>query len=107
VAHPVRNTSLEFVKTIGWLYYQKSDHQQLAALAIKNLRMHVKEHYGLQWRNEDPYFVEQLSKRSGIEKEKVAQLAKDVKNIPQYSELVETELIKFHQRLEHFYSAAK
>jgi hypothetical protein len=107
VSHPVHNTSLEFVKTIGWLYYQKSEHQQLAVLAIKNLRIHVKEHYGLQWRNEDPQFIDQLSKRAGIEREKVAQLAKDVKNIPQYSELVETELVKFHQRLEYFYSATK
>lgn len=107
ISHPPRNTSLDFVKTIGWLYFQKSEHQQLAALASKNLRMYVKEHYGLQWRNEDPQFIEQLSKRSGVEPDKVAQLAKDVKNIPNYTELVETELVKFHQRLEHFYRAAK
>ncbi|MEL7223157.1 MAG: DUF4350 domain-containing protein, partial [Bacteroidota bacterium] len=107
VIHPPKNTSLAFVKTIGSLYYQKSDHKQLAALAIKNLRLYVKENYALQWRQEDPQFVEQLSKRSGVASGIVAQLVKDAKNIPQYTGLVETELIKFHQRLEQFYKTSR
>lgn len=107
VVHPPKNTSLAFVKTIGSLYYQKSSHQQLATLAIKNLRLYVKENYGLQWRDEDPLFVEQLSKRSGVDHAIIKQLTKDARNIPQYTELVEAELIKFHQRLESFYGTSR
>ncbi|MGH1437884.1 MAG: DUF4350 domain-containing protein [Lewinella sp.] len=107
VVHPPRNTSLQFVQTIGWLYYQRASHQQLAVQAIKLLRTYVKERYALQWRNDNEQFVQQLSARSGVDPDLVALIAKDVHNIPRYTALVETELVKFHQRLERFYQAAK
>ena len=102
-----RNTSMQFLQTIGFLYYQKGSHQQVAVEAIKLLRTFVKERYGLQWRNQNEEFVQQLSNRSGVEKNLVEAIAKDVQNIPRYTGLVETELVKFHQRIERFYEAAK
>jgi len=102
-----KNTSLQFLQTIGWLSYQKSGHQQLAKQAIKLFRSHIKERYGLAWRNDDPFFIQQLSNRSGVDEEQIMAIAKDIKNIPLYTGLVGTELVKFHQRLEHFYQTAK
>ena len=107
VYHAPRNTSMQFLQTIGFLYYQKGSHQQVAVEAIKLLRTFVKERYGLQWRNQSEEFVQQLSNRSGVEHSLVEAIAKDVHNIPRYTGLVETELVKFHQRLERFYEAAK
>jgi hypothetical protein len=107
VVQPLKNTSLQFVQTIGWLYFQRAGHQQLAVQAIKLLRTHVKERYGLQWREHDEQFVTQLSNRAGVDEELVRTIALDVQNIPRYTGLVETELVKFHQRLERFYQAAK
>ncbi len=102
-----RNTSMQFLETIGFLYYQKASHQQVAVQAIKLLRTFVKERYGLQWRDQNEAFIQQLSNRSGVSHELVASIAKDAHNIPRYTGLVETELVKFHQRLERFYQAAK
>jgi len=79
----------------------------LAVQAIKLLRTYVKERYGLKWRDNNEQFVQQLSARSGVAPDLVALIAKDVHNIPRYTALVETELVKFHQRLERFYQAAK
>lgn len=107
VVYPPRNSSLQFVKTIGWLYYQKASHQQVAIQAIKLLRTYVRERYGLKWRDDNPQFIQQLSARSGVELALVESIAKDVQNIPRYTALVETELVKFHHRLERFYQAAK
>jgi hypothetical protein len=106
VLEPNRNTSLAFVQNVGRWYYQKSGHQQVASLAIKLLRGFVWERYGLQWRH-DETFLQQLANRSGVDPQLLAAIAKDVKNIPQYTGLVEPELIKFHQRLERFYRTAK
>lgn len=107
VVYPPRNSSLQFVQTIGWLYYQKASHQQVAIQAIKLLRTFVRERYGLKWREDNPQFIQQLSARSGVELPLIETIAKDVQNIPRYTALVETELVKFHQRLERFYQAAK
>lgn len=104
---PVENTSLQFLKTIAWLSFQKSSHQHIAIEAIKIFRTHVKERYHLAWNEEDPRFVEQLSRRSGIAEDKVAYIIKKAKVIPTYTGLVGTELIHFHQSLEHFYQHAK
>lgn len=107
VKDPNKNSSLQFVTTIGRLYYQKSGHQQVAEQAIKLLRTHVWERYGLQWRDKDDTFVRQLSARSGVDATLIEAIAKDVHNIPHYTSLVEGELIKFHQRVERFYAEAK
>lgn len=104
---PPQNTSLQFLQTIGWLSFQKGGHQQLVVQAIKLFRTHVKERYGLAWGNEDPYFIQQLSNRSGIEESLIARIVKDTNNIPKYTGLVAAELVKFHQRLERFYKEAK
>ena len=107
VYEPPKNTSMQFLQTIGFLYYQKSSHQQVAVQAIKLLRTFVKERYGLQWRDQNEDFLRQLSNRSGVDHDLVMSIAKDVQNIPRYTALVETELVKFHQRLERFYQTAK
>ena len=107
VYEPPKNTSMQFLQTIGFLYYQKSSHQQVAVQAIKLLRTFVKERYGLQWRDQNEDFLRQLSNRSGVNHDLVMSIAKDVQNIPRYTALVETELVKFHQRLERFYQTAK
>lgn len=107
VVHPPRNTSLQFVQTIGFLYYQRASHQQLAVQSIKLLRTYVKERYGMKWRDDNEQFMQQLSARSGVSPDLVQKIAQDAHNIPRYTALVETELVKFHQRLERFYQAAK
>ncbi len=102
-----KNTSLQFLQTIGWLSFQKSSHQQLAVQAIKLFRTHVKERYGLAWGNDDPFFIQQLSNRSGIGEDQISEIIKDTNNIPLYTGLVGNDLIKFHKRLERFYQEAK
>jgi len=104
---PPQNTSLPFLQTIGWLSFQKGGHQQLAVEAIKLFRTHVKERYGLAWGNQDPYFIQQLSNRSGVNEELITRIIKDSNNIPKYTALLAAELVKFHQRLERFYKEAK
>lgn len=107
VVHPPQNTSLKFVQSIGRLYYQRAGHQQLAIEAVRLLRTFVKERYGLQWRDNDAEFVENLSLRAGLPLTQVEELVRDARNMPTYSSLLESELIRFHQRLERFYQTAK
>ncbi len=107
IVDPNRNTSLQFLQTIGWLYYQKSSHQQVAVQAIKLWRTHVWDRYGLQWRHDDEQCRQQLIARSGLDAGLIDAIAKDVRNIPRYTGLVEGELVKFHRRLEQFYGQAK
>jgi hypothetical protein len=107
VVHPPQNTSLKFVQSIGRLYYQRAGHQRLAIEAVRLLRTFVKERYGLQWRDNDAEFVENLSLRAGLPLTQVEELVRDARNMPTYSSLLESELIRFHQRLERFYQTAK
>lgn len=106
VLAPNRNTSLQFVQNVGRWYFQKSSHQQVAVQAIRLLRNFVWERYALQWRD-DEAFAQQLAARSGVDPALIQEIGKNVKNIPRYTGLVETELVKFHQRLERFYQTAK
>ncbi|MEZ4983502.1 MAG: DUF4350 domain-containing protein [Saprospiraceae bacterium] len=107
VVYPPKNSSLEFVQAIGRLYYQRAGHQQLAIQSIRLLRSWVRERYNLPWKDNPDELIRALSLKSGVEEALVATIVKDANNIPKYTSLLETELVKFHQRLERFYEEAR
>jgi hypothetical protein len=102
-----QNTSLQLVQTLGFLYYQKSSHLQVARQAIQLLRKHIRERYGLSWKQEDPDFLEQLHHRTDLPKPLLESIIKDAENFERRPGISADELIDFHRRLEQFYRAAK
>ncbi|RMF01737.1 MAG: DUF4350 domain-containing protein [Bacteroidetes bacterium] len=101
-----QNASLQLVQTLGFLYYQKSTHLQVARQAIQLLRKHVRQRYGLQWKNDDPAFLEQLKHHTNLPESLLAQIMADVANFDKRPGISADELINFHRRLEQFYQVA-
>ncbi|MEM1216024.1 MAG: hypothetical protein AAGJ82_10085, partial [Bacteroidota bacterium] len=107
VVRPPKNSSLAFVRNIGWLYYDQGSHQQIAIQAAQSLRQYVRQRYGLQWQPDEAGFAQQLSRRSGHSLAFIEGLVKTTRSVPTYTQLVENELVRYHQQLEEFYQNAK
>jgi len=103
VIAPLRNSSLDFVKTIGRLYYQRRDNLNLANKMSAHFLGHVRSKYNLQTANLDKDFAERLSYKSGYDKELTKDIVDHIKVIQQQQSLSDEGLLDFNNKMEEFY----
>jgi hypothetical protein len=98
-----RNESLDFVKTMGRLYYDRRDHQNLAKKMSIYFLEHVRSTYKLPTHTLDEQFVEALNFKSGYPKEDLNQIILFIQYLQDSGSVDEQQLIHFHNQLESFY----
>jgi len=103
VLEPNRNTSLEFLGTIGRLHFQRSDHKKLALEDMRLFRQFVRNRYRLSARNLDEAFIHQLSQQAQVPPEVIKKIVLLNTNIESSSFVSENTLIEFHRQIESFY----
>ncbi|MBX2921273.1 MAG: DUF4350 domain-containing protein [Chitinophagaceae bacterium] len=100
------NDSLDFVKTIGRLYFQKKDNRNLAQKMTAYFTEYVHNHYHIPTDNMDNDFVVRLSQKSGCD-EKTIQLITDcIKFVQENSALHDQQLSEFYTSLNKFYKTS-
>lgn len=98
-----KNESLDFVKTMGRLYYDRRDHQNLAKKMSIYFLEHVRSTYKLPTHTLDEQFVEALNFKSGYPKEDLNQIILFVQYLQDNGSVDEQQLIHFRNQLESFY----
>lgn len=101
------NTSLEFLTTIGHLYFLQNNHKQLALQNMQYFRNFVREKYHLQGLELDPEFKQKLGQRSEVEGPVIDKIVLMYNNIKNASIVTENTLIDFHKNMEQFYRQCK
>lgn len=97
------NDSLEFVKTIGLLYYEKGDHYNLAQKISTYFLEHVRSRYKIFSKNLDRNFVQELSYKSGIRESLVKDIITRLNRLQGESIISEVDLIELQNSIEEFY----
>ena len=103
VIAPLRNTSLDFVRTIGRLYYQRRDNHNLATKMVVHFQDQVRTRYHLTATSLDEAFVDRLAYRTGYPKQELAPLIGYMQELPSKAYIPDDELLQFHRQLEAFY----
>lgn len=103
VVQPLRNTSLDFVKTVGRLYHEYHDNKNLGVKMTAHLMEYIRQNYQLPTTTLDEHFVSSLAFKSGYPKDKVRELVYKAKMINDFSEISNEELMEFHRQTEAFY----
>ncbi len=101
------NTSLEFIGTIGRLFFIQNNHRQLAAQKMRLFLIFVREHYHLPTKELNEQFAKGLATRSDVPEEHITKIIRLNQNISNSSFLSETTLVDFHRLLERFYRTCK
>ena len=105
VAKP-RNDSLDFVKTIGRLYYDKSDHRNLCRKMGSYFLEHVRSRYKLPTGSLDEEFIKNLQFKTGVEESELRKIATFIKYAEDAPEVSPDGVAEFHKLLEAFYKKA-
>jgi len=103
VISPLRNTSLDFVRTIGRLYFQRRDNHNLATKMAVHFQDQVRTRYHLPATKVDEEFVSRLAYRTGYPKDRLQELADYIQHLPSRAYVPDEELLRFHRQLEAFY----
>jgi hypothetical protein len=98
-----RNTSLDFVRTIGQLYYQRRDNHNLAVKMAVHFQDQIRTRYHMTGTLDDDAFVERLAYRTGYPKPALELLAGYVRRLPSQAHVPDDQLMEFHRQLEDFY----
>ncbi|MBB1285993.1 DUF4350 domain-containing protein [Flavisolibacter sp. BT320] len=98
-----RNDSLEFVKTLGRLYYDKGDHKNLAQKMGAYFLEHVRSQYKMPTHTLDSEFVRTLHHKSGFPEEELQVIVSTIGQLSLQEAESEEGLARLHHQLELFY----
>lgn len=104
---PLKNSSLDFVKTIGRLYYQRRDNKNLAYKMIAHFLDHARSRYNVRTSVMDEEFEKRLAYKSGYNIDNIKDLVYYMKWVQDESSVSDETLYALHHKLENFYSATQ
>jgi hypothetical protein len=103
VVAPVSNSSLDFVKTIGRLYFQRKDNKNLAYKMTAHFLDHVRGKYNIRTSFSDPEFEKRLAWKTGNDPESVRELLYFIKYVQDQPNVGDITLMELNHKLDHFY----
>lgn len=100
---PLQNTSLNFIQTLGKLYFKNQDHADIAKKKALYFKDYLRERYHIRASLSDQSSLELLTAKSGISEEKIKNIISRYTRIKQESRLTAQELFDFNKKIEDFY----
>jgi hypothetical protein len=103
VVRPLVNTSLDFVKTIGRLYYQRRDNKDLSYKMTAHFLDHVRTKFNITTSKLDENFEQRLAWKSGYDLKAIQDIVYQMKYLRDQPIVDDDELLEFQGRLDQFY----
>jgi hypothetical protein len=100
---PLNNTSLDFVKTIGRLYYQRRDNRNLAQKMTAHFLDHVRGRFNIRVSVNDEEFEKRLAWKSGKDPAAIRDLVYHIKLMQDQPAVSDEALMELNARLDNFY----
>ena len=100
------NTSLQFIQTIGLMYFQGSEHVRICNMKIKQFQTFVRERYHLNTRDMTDEFIENVAAKSNVNAADIRKITLFEKRVA-YNDITENSMIELHKLLEKFYNNCK
>lgn len=97
---PVENSTLEFVSTIGNLYYQQGDHKNIAEKKIMYFFDHLRTHYHLDLATIKD--IKYVARKTGNDEKSTSILFNFIQNIQKKQSVSSEELIALNKQIEDF-----
>lgn len=102
VIHPPKNASLEFVNTVGMLYFNRGDHRNIARKKIRYFLDYLRRNYFLNTDLSDPEFPQRLARKSNKDEKEVQSVINAILYYRQKPTLTKDELMHLNNKIEWF-----
>jgi hypothetical protein len=101
-----QNTSLEFVKTVGRMYFQQNDHDNVGRKKILYFLADLRERYQMSTHILDTEFTETLARKSGVPLDETQNLVRILAQAQRAVSLSEFDLLTINATIENFNAEA-
>ena len=98
----LRNASEDFVKTVGRLYYQQKNNQNLAEKMVTAFLEHVRSEYNLSTSELNEEFALKLAFRTGRPVDEISQLVRSIHDLKLNADIPDQKLMDLHQQFNQF-----
>lgn len=106
VVEPPKNRTLDFVRHVGQLYYERGDPIDLARKQIEHFRAFVRRRLDLPGGPVTDEWLDRVARRSGVPRPDVAAVAEMIDRVENQSSLSNNDLKTLDDRLDAFYEQA-
>lgn len=106
VIEPLANTSLDFTRTIGQLYFNKGNHADIAAKKVQHLVQFIYSRYYLRFDFENPEFALLLAEKSGVAEKDVRFMYYLIITVRKTSGLTPDRVLELSKVIDNFYKKA-
>lgn len=103
VIRPPRNASLDFVRTLGDLYYQTGNHTDLARKKLRYFADQLRTTYRLDPGNFTVDDALDVARRTGKDRKQTTELFEVIRGISETSRVQPEQLKALQRHLDHFY----
>jgi len=100
---PNENTTVTFTETIGRLYLQKKDNKNITDKMITYFNEYIRNKYFLNTNLVNEDFITALSRKSGVQREKVETLYRTIVNTHASTEVNDYQLLSLQEQIQNFY----
>ncbi len=104
---PINNTSIEYAKAVGILYYKNASHKDLAENMMKLFSHFIKNRYSITIKDKNSPEIKILSVQSGIKASAIDEIYQQHFKIKFNPESEASETISLHNALDNFYKNCK
>ncbi len=99
---PPKNTTLEFADTIGVLYFQNSDHKNLALKKINFLFSYIRTKLSININEANLDYAEKIAQKAAKTKDEVEKLFLLIQEIQRYGQISDSQLISLNTQIKAF-----
>ena len=100
-----KNDLLEFVTTIGKLYYEKGDHKNLAEKLTQYFFDYVRNRYKISTAEINSLFIQQLAAKSNKDVSEINAITENIHTINLSDAITQKQLMDYYEQLENFYKS--
>lgn len=107
VIEPLKNSSVEFVKVVGQVYYQQRNNSNIAQKKVTYFLEEIRSKYGLKTNTLNKDFAILLSPKSGVDQDMIHRLLKHILELQAQSKISDQQLIILNNTIEEFQYKSK
>ena len=107
VMEPLRNSTLDFVNTIGKLYFNQHDNRDIAVKKINYFLEFVRTNFYLSTTQLNFSFQDALAKKTSLPREDINSLIWIIQEIDQSASISDIQLQDLNQKIDNFYKNAR
>jgi hypothetical protein len=103
VITPLKNSTLDFIKTVAGVYYNERDNKGIADKKVNYFFEFIRNRFNVSTQVPDENFIEQLHKKSGIANGEIAALVHLVSSVSLHERVTDSMLLDLDRNIDKFY----